>query len=118
MLAVFTNVLCNADESTEYDLCYGILKHYILNILIYWFIHSKNVRIIISGSFENDPIWVKCASFNPFSGHSRVNFKRKCLTRNSGSKQKARWRCMKRARNRPRCICSKLFTVCELGLET
>ena len=81
-------------------------------------VHSKNVRVKISGSFENDPIWVKCASFNPFSGYTRVNFRRKCLTRNSGSKEKARWRCMKRAGNRPRCISSKLFTVCELGLQT
>ena len=81
-------------------------------------IHSKNVRVKISGSFENDPIWVKCAPFNPFSGHTRVNFRRKCLTRNSGSKEKARWRCMKRAGNRPRYISSKLFMVCELGLQT
>ena len=57
MLAVFTNVLCNADETTEYDLCYGILKHYILNILIYWFIHSKNVRIIIPGHLKMTQFW-------------------------------------------------------------
>ena len=57
--------------------------------LCYYFIHSKNVRVKISGSFENDPIWVKCASFNPFSGHTRVNFRTKCLTRNSGNSRKA-----------------------------
>ena len=50
----------------------------------------KNVRVKISGSFENDPIWVKCASFNPFSGHTRVNIRSKCVTRNSGSREKAR----------------------------
>ena len=50
-----------------------------------WFIvrlslsHSKNVRVKISGSFENDTVWVKCASFNPFSGHTRAG--------NSGSKE-------------------------------
>ena len=81
-------------------------------------LHSKKVRVKISGSFENDQIWVKCASFNSFGGHTRVNFRRKCFTRNSGSKEKARWQCMKRAGNRPRCISSKLFTVCELGLQT
>ena len=82
------------------------------------YLHSKNVRVKISGPFENDPIWVKCASFDPFSGHTRVNLRRKCLSRNSGSKEKARWRSMKRAGNRPRGISSKLFTVCELGLQT
>ena len=33
-------------------------------------LHFKNVWVKISRSSENDPIWVKCASFNPFSGHT------------------------------------------------
>ena len=92
---------------------------YVLQIIILCFIInnlpcSKNVQVKIPGSFKNDPIWVKCASFNPFSGHTWVNFRRKCVTRNSGSKEKARWRCV----NRPRSIPGKSFTECESGLQT
>ena len=76
-------------------------------------IHSKNVRVKNSGSFENDPIWVKTASFNLVMGHIRINFRAKRLTRNSGSREKARWRCMERAGNGRRPISSKLFTVCK-----
>ena len=74
-------------------------------------LHSKNVRVKNSGSFENDPIWVKTASFNPVMGHIWIKFRTKRLTGNSGSREKARWRCMERAGNRLRPISSKLFTV-------
>ena len=51
-------------------------------------LHSKNVRVKNSRSFENVPVWVKTTSFNPVMGHIWVNFRTKCLTRNSGLKKK------------------------------
>ena len=70
------------------------------------------VRVKNSGSFENDPIWVKTASFNPVMGHIRINFRTKCLTRNSGSKKKqdgGAWK--ERETNYIMSISSKLFIV-------
>ena len=69
-------------------------------------------------SFENDPNWLKYASFNSFPSDTRVNFGTKCVTHNSGSRQKARWRYMERPENRPRSFASKLFTLRKLGRQT
>ena len=52
------------------------------------FIYSKNIQFKKSGSFENDPIWVKYASINVFTGDTRVNFRTKCVTQNSGRGRK------------------------------
>jgi hypothetical protein len=39
--------------------------------------HSKNIRVKKSGSFENDPIWVKYPSSNPLPGQIPGQFYKK-----------------------------------------
>ena len=77
-----------------------------------------HIRVKKSGSFENNPIWVKNASFNAFTVHILVNFRTKCSIRNSGSREKERWRYRKRAGNRPTSISGKLMTMWELRRQS
>ena len=53
--------------------------------------------------------------FNAFTGHTRVNFRTKCLTQNYASREKARCRCMERVGKRPRSISRKLLSQSEEG---
>ena len=50
--------------------------------------HSKNIRVKESDSLQNDPIWIKNASFNAFTGHTQVNFRTKFLTQIPGQEKK------------------------------
>ena len=85
------------EKCLRHAMIYNLLCFHGIRWVLLSCIHSKNVRVKNSGSFRNDPIWVKNASFNAVMGHIWINFRTKCLTRNSASREKARWRCMERA---------------------
>ena len=68
--------------------------------------HSKNVRVKNSRSFENDPIWVKTASFDPVMDHIR-----KSRSREKRVKRKTKMAVHGKSRRQTKAYFSQIFYV-------